>query len=109
MREAARRSIFVGALAGLAFVNFGASGLAADARSGKQLAFKICAICHVVAEGRSPGDPSAPSFQSIAISQQFREKGLVALLSEKHERMPNLALTQDQVDDLEAYIKSLAE
>ena len=109
MTKAAKRSILVAALAGLAFVNYGASGFAADARAGKQLAFKICAICHVVAEGRSPGDPSAPSFQSIAMSQQFREKGLVGLLSEKHERMPNLALTQDQVDDLEAYIKSLTK
>lgn len=105
----AKRSIFVGALAGLAFMSYCASGFAADARSGKQLAFKVCAICHVVAEGQSPGDPSAPSFQSIAMSQQFREKGLMALLAERHQRMPNLALTQEQVNDIEAYIESLAK
>jgi mono/diheme cytochrome c family protein len=84
------------------------SGFAADVQRGKQFARRVCGICHVVFKGQSPGDPNAPSFQSIARSQQFREKG-ISLLWENHPKMPTLALTQDESDDLTAYIKSLAK
>jgi len=90
-----------------AFAAESASGFAADVQRGRQFARRVCGICHVVFKGQSPGDPNAPSFESIAKSKQFREKGFV--LAEGHPEMPSLALTQDESDDLAAYIKSLSK
>jgi mono/diheme cytochrome c family protein len=94
--------------AALALVAHSTSGLAADARRGELFARRVCAFCHVVAEGQPARDPDAPSFRSIAESRQFREKG-VRLLWERHPKMPNLALTQAETGDLAAYLKSLAK
>jgi len=105
--EAMKRSILMTAFVALALVTCSASGFAADVQRGKRLARHVCAICHVVFEGQSPGDPNAPSFRSIAKSRQFRENG-VRLVWEKHPKMPNFAVTQEESDDVAAYIKSLA-
>jgi mono/diheme cytochrome c family protein len=96
------------AFAGLLFVAYSAPALSADAHHGKQFARRVCALCHVVVDGQRPGDPDAPSFRSIAESPQFHKKG-AALLLEKHPKMPTLALTQVELDDVTAYIKSLAK
>ncbi len=98
----------IAVFAALALVTCNAPGFAADALRGKQFASRVCAICHVVFEGLSPRNPNAPSFQSVANSPQFREKG-VRLLWEQHPTMPNISLTQQESDDVAAYIKSLAK
>jgi mono/diheme cytochrome c family protein len=103
-----KSSILMAAFAALALVTFSTSGFSADAQRGKQFARHVCAVCHVVVEGQSPGDLNAPSFGSIAESRQFHKRG-VALLWERHPKMPNLALTQKELDDVAAYIKSLAK
>ena len=106
--EATKRSILMAAFVVLALVTCSASGFAADAQRGKQFAGRVCAICHVVFKGQSPGDPNAPSFQSIAKSWQFREKGEWSLWK-NHPKMPTLGLTQEESDDVAAYLKSLAK
>jgi mono/diheme cytochrome c family protein len=98
----------IAVFAALALVTCTAPGFAADALRGKQFASRVCSTCHVVFEGQSPRNPNAPSFQSVANSPQFREKG-VRLLWEQHPTMPNISVTQEQSDDLAAYIKSLAK
>ena len=95
-------------LTALALVACSGSAFAADAARGKELARRVCALCHAVMEGQNSRDPNAPSFQAIATSQQFREKGM-KVLGKDHSKMPNLALIQAQSDDLGAYIKSLAK
>ena len=101
-------SIRLAAFAALALTVHSTTGFSADLQRGQQFARRVCAVCHVVAEGRTRSDPNAPSFQSIAESRQFQEKGS-ALLWETHPKMPNLALTQNELDDVAAYIKSLAK
>jgi mono/diheme cytochrome c family protein len=101
------RTPLIVALAVLAFISGSGSGFAADVRHGKLIALRVCSICHAVTKAQVAGNPSAPSFQTIAMSQQFRKKG-VALLFERHPKMPTFALTQEEVDDIAAYIKSLA-
>ena len=101
-----RKSVLL--LTTLALVTCNGSAFAADAARGKELARRVCAICHAVMEGQNPRDPNAPSFQAIATSQQFREKGM-EVLGKDHSKMPNLALTQEQSNDVGAYIKSLAK
>ena len=105
-----KRAILIVTFAALALVAHSTPGFSANARRGEQFARRVCAGCHVVVEGQplGLGDPSAPSFQSVAESQQFHQKG-VALLWEEHPKMPNLALTQEELDDIAAYIKSLAK
>lgn len=92
----------------LALMVCSASAFAADVERGRQFARRVCTVCHVVFVGQGPGVPPAPSFMSIAKSPQFRTKG-AKLLLEKHGTMPNLALTGDEVDDVTAYIRSLAK
>ena len=101
-----RKSVLL--LAALALVACSGSAFAADADRGKEFARRVCALCHVVMEGQNPRDPDAPSFQAIATSRQFREKGM-EVLEKNHAKLPNIALTQQQSDDVGAYIKSLAK
>ncbi len=105
--ETMRRSVLLTAFAALALVAHSTSGYSADARRGEQFARHVCATCHVVASEAS-SDANAPSFRSIAVSEQFHKKG-VAWLWERHPKMPNLATTREELDDVEAYIKSLAQ
>jgi mono/diheme cytochrome c family protein len=102
-----RRAILGAAVAALVLVADSTSGFSADARRGEQFARHVCATCHVVAR-ESPSDANAPSFRSIAVSEQFHKKG-VAWLWERHPKMPNLATTREELNDVEAYIKSLAQ
>jgi len=95
-------------VATIALAVAGEAGFAADAERGRQFARRVCSVCHVVFAGQRPGVPPAPSFRSIARGPQFRAKG-TKLLWEKHGTMPNLALTGEEVDDVTAYIRSLAK
>jgi len=103
-----KRSILMAAFSALALVAHSTPGFSADIERGRQFAGRVCAVCHVVFKGQSSGNPDAPSFQSIAESRQFREKG-VRWLWEGHPKMVNLGTTQKELDDLAAYIKSLAK
>jgi mono/diheme cytochrome c family protein len=106
MPDASNRYLLA-AVAALAFMVCGTPGSAADAGRGRQLAGRVCSVCHVVTAGQQPGVPNAPSFQSIARSPQFRAKR-AKLLWEKHGTMPNFALTAEEAEDVTAYIRSLA-
>ena len=105
---AIRRAILVAPFAAVALLSCGVSAFSADVARGKQLARRVCYICHVIAQGQSQGDPKAPSFQSIAESKEFRDKG-AALLLQRHKGMPEFALDRGQIDDLTAYIRSLGK
>jgi mono/diheme cytochrome c family protein len=102
------RAIMTSAFAALSFLSSNMPGFAADARRGERFAHHVCATCHVVSEGESPGNPDAPSFQSIAVSRQFGEKG-IRWLWQKHPKMPELATTRAELEDVAAYLKSLAK
>ena len=78
-----RKSVLL--LAALALVACSGSAFAADADRGKEFARRVCALCHVVMEGQNPRNPDAPSFQAIATSQQFREKGMEVLQKKSFE------------------------
>ncbi len=97
----------VSALLSLVFAPLAAaSGWAADPDSGRALARHVCAVCHVVAAGQPKATPDAPAFAKIARSPKFRARG-AAFVLERHPRMPNLALTLEQGEDVAAYIRTL--
>ena len=99
-------------LAGI--VVFGmASGFAAaqepgDSVAGRTLAEKWCSSCHLVDAGQQTATSSgAPTFPAIARMKSVTRLSLGVFLQTPHDRMPNLHLTRDEMDDVSAYILSL--
>ncbi len=87
-------------LPGLAF--------AQDVDGGRQLATRWCAGCHVV--DRSPTEARAdgvPTFPAIAAKPGISPDRLRAAMNPTHGRMPDLALSKRDQDNLVAYIMSL--
>jgi mono/diheme cytochrome c family protein len=79
-----------------------------DAHQGENLAKGVCAECHAVEKGarRSPNG-IAPSFESLVHTPGMTATALRVALRSPHQKMPNLRLSNDQVDDLYAYLQTL--
>ena len=80
--------------------------------AGRALAFTVCAECHDV--GRVPeqdllfeGDP--PPFRMVADDPAVTPLSLSVFLRTPHRNMPNIMLTQQESDDVIAYILSLRD
>jgi mono/diheme cytochrome c family protein len=79
---------------------------AADSAEGQKFARRVCSTCHLVtSKGQSPM-ADAPPFALIARSQKFRVSG-AGLLFQSHTIMPNFAFTNEQAENVAAYIKTL--
>jgi len=102
---AMRRSVVLAAV--LACVVTTPSLAAGDAQAGHRLAQQWCTGCHVV-DGAAQGPDTAPSFSSIARRSAGDPGPLRAWLTAPHPPMPNLSLSRQQIDDIVAYIGSLA-
>ena len=92
-----------------------AAGSAANAQDmlgnrsmGEDLARSVCADCHAIERGQRGSDlTGAPSFQEVADQPAATALSLRVFLRSPHLTMPNFALSDDQIDDLIAYIHSL--
>lgn len=84
-----------------------APAAAEDAEAGRALARSWCAHCHVVEERQAQASDIAPPFAQIANDPKKTKLGLEAWLADPHPPMPNLNLSQAQIDDLIAYIETL--
>jgi hypothetical protein len=102
----------------IALAVLGSSALAqerSDAQQGKRLALRICANCHLVApDARQPIlQPPAPSFESIAQRSTTTADYVRRFLTTRHrdlsdlQGMPNLELSDYQIEPLTAYLLSL--
>ena len=86
-----------------------ADAVAADSAAGGALARQWCAGCHVVTPGATgPRQDMAPSFETIARTGKRTDDELRAWLRTSHPNMPNFDLSRVSVEDLVAYIRSLA-
>ena len=97
-------------LAGI--VTFGLSGGAvaqeADVAAGKAYAEQVCATCHAVEQGEEESPLyQAPTFQSVADTPGMTEMALSVWLQSSHPTMPNIVLSQDEIRNVVAYIRSL--
>ncbi len=92
---------------GLVLVLLGGAAQAADPERGLQLARTWCAQCHIVAPGDA-GSDAGPPFSVVAGSLEPDGEFLRQWLLAPHEPMPFLDLADPEVDDLRAYIQSLA-
>lgn len=82
---------------------------AQDIKQGRQLALEVCAACHAVLADQSQSPiAEAPSFETVAATPGMTAAALnVWLTAQDHPTMPNIALSQTDVQDLSAYILSL--
>jgi mono/diheme cytochrome c family protein len=79
-----------------------------DVRGGRHLAETVCVECHAIDKGapRSPNG-NAPTFQTVATTPGMTAMALRVALRTSHKEMPNLVLTNQQIDDVIAYIATL--
>ncbi|MGH6944533.1 MAG: c-type cytochrome [Geminicoccaceae bacterium] len=77
-----------------------------DATAGRELAAKLCSSCHIVGNQRS-GSDQAPPFPAIAKDPEVSLTQLHGWGGTGHPMLPKLALSQEQVADINAYLDSL--
>ncbi len=79
-----------------------------DVTAGGKLAETWCSGCHVVDPTAQRGSSNgAPTFAAIARMNSTTHLSLRVFLQTPHSPMPDLHLSQDEIDDLAAYILSL--
>lgn len=78
-----------------------------DAAQGHALAQRWCSSCHIVDE-RSQAPDIAPPFSAIARRQGPDHAWVRAWLAAPHPPMPKLDLSRQQINDVVAYLDSLA-
>lgn len=86
---------------------FGQGAVPGDPASGQAIAQAWCANCHAIARNGAAASDSVPGFPAIADRPGLTADGLRAFLSEPHGRMPNLALSRNDIDNAIAYILAL--
>jgi mono/diheme cytochrome c family protein len=84
-----------------------AAAQAADAARGQALARQWCASCHTVDAGGTATDVP-PSFAAVARRRGMDADHLRGWLASPHPNMPNFELSRAAIEDLSAYILSLA-
>lgn len=105
VRNPFRVAIVMAALSGGATQPAMADG---DAEVGRALASRWCASCHMIDAGHGSATASGvPTFQGIAAMPSTTTLSLRAFLRSPHIRMPDLHLTNQEIEDLSAYILSL--
>ena len=82
----------------------------ADAAGGGRLAAMWCASCHQV--GPLPGDlasDAVPSFRAVANRASTTALSIRVFLHTPHPAMPDLMLTEEQIDTTGSYILGLRD
>ncbi len=92
--------------AGLSIAPAAAQQPEGSAAAGHELASQLCTACHIVGDERS-GSDLAPPFPVIAKNPRLSLEQLHGWGGPGHPMLPNLALTPQQVADINAYLDSL--
>jgi mono/diheme cytochrome c family protein len=79
-----------------------------DAGKGLAFADRVCVECHGVKSGQTV-PAAAPTFKAIANTPGMTAIALTVFFRTPHRDMPNLVLSDDDRDDVIAYILSLRE
>jgi mono/diheme cytochrome c family protein len=78
---------------------------AGNPENGRSIAERWCSTCHAVGRGPAASD-AAPAFTALA--RERSPEQLRGWLAEPHPPMPNLSPTRAEVEDVVAYLRSLA-
>jgi mono/diheme cytochrome c family protein len=95
------------AAAGAMLAGTGGAAAAGDAAAGHALARQWCATCHVV-DDQAKGPDTGPPFAAVAQGHGGDRSWVRAWLAAPHPPMSGIALTRQQIDDIVAYLDSLA-
>lgn len=79
---------------------------AADVANGEKIARRWCASCHVVSADQKSASADVPGFAAIA-AKKYPTKTLATFLTDPHPVMPSMALSQPEIADIIAYIRTL--
>jgi cytochrome c len=77
--------------------------------SGRQVAATICANCHEISPTNYPTTVIGPKFNDIANLPSTTALSLKVFLRSSHNLMPNFIVSNDDTDDVIAYILSLKQ
>jgi len=101
-----RPYLLVALVLGIAPSSVSAAG---SPESGKVIAERWCAACHLVSPEQTLANPDVPSFPAIAVKYAGEDNlaALEAFLADPHPVMPDMSLTRQEIRDLVAYIASL--
>jgi mono/diheme cytochrome c family protein len=96
--------MIVGAFAGVA-----SAQIHPDAKTGREIAEKLCVGCHIVgAEAAGTSVPAdVPSFEAIAAKPGQTVQSIAGAIVIPHPPMPNIELTREEIGDVAAYIMTL--
>jgi mono/diheme cytochrome c family protein len=83
-----------------------AQQLEGDPAAGQELATELCTACHIVGT-EEVGSDVAPPFPVIARNPDMTLTELHAWIGPAHPMLPNLALTPQQIADINAYLDTL--
>jgi mono/diheme cytochrome c family protein len=106
------KAILTGLVISLAALPAGicAAAEAGDVENGRLLARQICGDCHAVRRDEiSSPNRNAPSFEDIAATPALTPVALRVALQSSHREMSNIVLTDAELDQVVAYILSLAK
>ena len=95
-------------LAASAFVSPAWAEESGNVRDGLRFAQNVCAECHAVRDGeRASPNAQAPSFTSVANTRGMNAMALEVWFQTPHPTMPNLKFSNQESDNVIAYILSL--
>ena len=79
-----------------------------DPDSGHELAREVCEQCHVIERGSVGAHAkNAPEFWAVADDPAMTALALRVFLQTPHKNMPDFILSEQETDDIIAYILSL--
>jgi cytochrome c len=80
-----------------------------DAKTGHQIASKLCTGCHIVGEKAANATMPAdvPTFDEIANKPGQTAEKIAGRIVIPHPPMPQIQLTREEIGDVAAYIMSL--
>ena len=77
---------------------------AGDPAAGRRLARTWCGNCHAFVGTTHATSTGAPSFSAVAANRSMTPATLRAFLRHRHDRMPDLHLSNTEIDDLIAFV-----
>jgi len=78
-----------------------------NADAGRQLVQRSCSSCHAL-NAASTATDGAPPLSVIAKDNKERPAWIRGWLMEPHPPMPSISLSRQQIDDVIAYLRTLA-
>jgi mono/diheme cytochrome c family protein len=101
------KSLARAGLAAAAFLAIASPAAAADAASGRELALRWCAACHLVVANQERVPTVAPPFATIGRRPGFNAAALARSMLAPHPQMPERGLSREQAEDIAAYVATL--